>query len=206
MQASLKDDGVLLSWKPSVSSSEYPISDYVIQYRTGLVKLFRTYKDPVSSDPSILLKNLVPEKAYYFRIAAKNKKGTLSRYSSTVKIVLPKKTENNAAVPSAPQNISAIGGNAQATISFTTPTSSGKTPIQYYTITSSPEGKTVKHTPTSTGTTSFSVQLSGLTNGTTYTFTVTATNQQGTSKSSAASNSVLVQAPTSGGGGGGGGG
>ena len=107
MQATLRDDGVLLSWKPSTSSVEYPVSDYVVQYRTGIIRIFRTYKDPVSSEPSIFLKNLVPNKAYYFRIAAKNKKGTLSRYSSVVKITLPKK-QIVAGVPTSPLDLVAV--------------------------------------------------------------------------------------------------
>jgi len=67
--------------------------------------------------------------------------------------------------------------------------SSGGKPISLYTVTSSPGGLTA----TTNGT---FATVTGLTNGTAYTFTVTATNSVGTSSASAASNSVTPYAPT----------
>ena len=81
-------------------------------------------------------------------------------------------------VPIAPTNVSAVAGNAQATVSFTA--SSGATS---YTVTSSPGNKTA------TGASS-PIIVTGLTNSTSYTFTVTATNTAGTSSASSASSSI----------------
>ena len=89
----------------------------------------------------------------------------------------------NAVVSGAPTIGTATGGNAQASISFTAPVNTGGTSITGYTVTSSPGSFT------GTGTAS-PITVSGLTNGTAYTFTVTATNSAGTSVASAASNSV----------------
>ncbi|NBV25694.1 MAG: fibronectin type III domain-containing protein, partial [Proteobacteria bacterium] len=86
----------------------------------------------------------------------------------------------NYTVPSTPTNVTAVAGNAQATVSFTAPASNGGTAITGYTITSNPGNKTV-----TTATTSGIV--TGLTNGTAYTFTVTATNATGNSNPSNAS-------------------
>ncbi len=88
-----------------------------------------------------------------------------------------------AVVPGAPTIGTAIAGNAQATVSFTAPVSSGGAAITSYTVTSSPGGFT------GTGAAS-PITVTGLTNGTAYTFTVTATNSAGTGSASAASNSV----------------
>jgi hypothetical protein len=95
---------------------------------------------------------------------------------------------NDPIVPGAPTIGTATAGNASASVSFTAPTPNGGSAITGYTVTSSPGGKT------GTGTSS-PITVSGLTNGTAYTFTVTATNAIGTGAASGASNSVTPVAP-----------
>lgn len=90
-------------------------------------------------------------------------------------------------VPAAPGTPTASAGNAQATVSWTAPANGGKA-ITGYTVTSSPGSITASTTGTS-------VTVTGLTNGTPYTFTVTATNANGTSTASSASNSVTPVVP-----------
>jgi uncharacterized repeat protein (TIGR02543 family) len=88
-----------------------------------------------------------------------------------------------ATPPSAPTEVSAIGGDQKATVSWTAPSSGGST-ISGYTVTASPGGATC----TTTGATT--CEVTGLTNGTPYTFSVTATNAVGTSTPSAATQAV----------------
>jgi len=86
--------------------------------------------------------------------------------------------------PEAPTIGTATAGDTSATVTYTAPTWSGKTSGSVtYTATSSPGGYT--------GTGSSPITVSGLSNGTSYTFTVTATTSYGvTGPASAASNSV----------------
>ena len=86
----------------------------------------------------------------------------------------------------APTSVSAIAGNEEATVSFTAPSSNGGSEITSYTATSSPGGLTATVNQSGSG----DITVTGLTNDTSYTFTVTATNAIGTSVASAASNPV----------------
>lgn len=90
-----------------------------------------------------------------------------------------------AALPGAPTNVTAAAGRRSATVQWTPPTSDGGCAITAYTATSSPGGKTATVSGTATTAT-----VTGLTNGVTYTFTVTATNCVGTGPSSVPSNPV----------------
>jgi MYXO-CTERM domain-containing protein len=90
---------------------------------------------------------------------------------------------NDIAPPDPPTGVTATAGIGVATVNFTAPVNNGGAAITGYTVTSSPGGITA------TGTAS-PITVTGLTIGTAYTFTVTATNSAGTGVASAASNSV----------------
>jgi hypothetical protein len=112
----------------------------------------------------------------------------------------PPETKTPTAVPNAPTIIAATTGfgrptagkNAEATVSFKLPSNS-QGQIKSYSATSDPGNITA------TGSGS-PITVPDLTNGTTYTFTVTATNKMGTSPPSDATNSItpatVPNAPT----------
>jgi len=95
----------------------------------------------------------------------------------------------NCAAPGAPTKVTATAGNAKVTVSFKIPTSNVGCPINSYTVTSSPGGRTA------TGAGS-PITVTGLTNGTPYTFTVKATNAVGTGPPSKKSNQVTPSSIT----------
>ncbi len=88
-----------------------------------------------------------------------------------------------ATAAGAPTGVVVTAGVASASVAFVAPTSNGGSSITGYTVTSSPGSFTAM------GTTS-PINVTGLTNGTAYTFTVVATNAIGNSVASAASSAV----------------
>jgi hypothetical protein len=94
--------------------------------------------------------------------------------------------------PGAPVNVTAIAATGQATVSWAAPASSGTTPITGYTVRAQDTTKTCAWT---TG--ALSCVMTGLTNGTAYTFTVRAANSFGLGAASAPSVAVTPSGPPS---------
>jgi len=87
--------------------------------------------------------------------------------------------------PGAPTGVVATVGNTSVSVAFVAPTNNGGRAITGYTVTTNPATSPV------TGTTS-PINVTGLTNGAAYTFTVIATNEVGNSVSSSASTAVTA--------------
>ncbi len=94
--------------------------------------------------------------------------------------------------PGAPTGVTGTAGNASANLSWTAPASNGGSAITSYRITPYIGG--TAQTPVVTPTAATSFNVTGLTNGTTYTFTVAATNSAGTGPDSAPSPPITPRA------------
>ncbi|HVA04991.1 MAG TPA: fibronectin type III domain-containing protein [Acidimicrobiales bacterium] len=113
--------------------------------------------------------------AYTFVVAAANSAGTGSGS-------IPSSPVTPAGLPGVPTQVTAKAGDTQASVSWVAAASNGSA-ITSYIVTTSPGGST-------TSCSASPCTVSGLTDGTAYTFTVTAINGVGTGPASSASDAV----------------
>jgi Domain of unknown function (DUF4082)/Fibronectin type III domain len=172
-----------VSWT-APSNGGSPITSYTVTPFVG-----STAQTPVvvtGSPPatSATVTGLTNGTAYTFTVTATNAIGT-GQASAPSNAVTP----SPPAAPGAPTGVTATAGNGSAAVTWTAPGNGGSA-ITRYTITPYVAG--VPQTPTTvTGSPpATSATVTGLTNGTSYTFTVSATNAIGTGPASAASNAV----------------
>jgi len=134
---------------------------------------------------NITITGLTNGTSYTFRVTGANSRGTGQPGTSNA--------ATPVAVPGAPTGVSAIAGNASAVVRWTAPADVGGGPLTGYSIVplvgSSPQP--AQPAPAS----ATSLQVTGLTNGTTYAFTVAASNDAGTGPPSSPSNRVVPLAP-----------
>ena len=143
-----------------------------------------------SGSGTITISGLTSGQTYTFSVAAYNifGSGLNSIASNNVTMV------SVPGAPTAPTITSTVFTSSNAVnVTFSAPSYTGGAIITSYTATSSPGGLTGTLNQSGGGT----VSVGGLTKGTTYVFTITATNSFGTSDPSANSNSMTFVDPTS---------
>jgi N,N-dimethylformamidase beta subunit-like protein/uncharacterized protein DUF4082/fibronectin type III domain protein/Big-like domain-containing protein len=174
-----------VSW--SAPSSGGAPSSYVV---TPFVGTNPQTPTTVSGSPPATTKTiggLTPGTDYTFTVRATNATaaGPDSSPSNTV-------TPTTAATPGAPTAVTAAARNAGALVSWTAPADNGGSTIINYRVT--PFIGTVEQTPTTVAGTATSTTIGSLTNGTSYTFTVTAINASGPGPGSVPSGAAVPRA------------
>ena len=167
-----------VTWTAPASDGGSPISDYaVMPYIDATAHPTVTVG---SGATSLNVTGLTNGTAYTFRVVAINAVGP-GPASDPSNAVTP------ATVPGAPTGVSATAGNLSAQVTWTAPASNGS-PLTGYTVT--PYDGTTALTPRTAGSGATSLNVTGLTNGTAYTFRVVAINAVGPGPASDPSNAV----------------
>jgi LPXTG-motif cell wall-anchored protein len=155
------DQQVTVSWVAPASDGGSAITGYTV---TGSPSGSCT-----TSMTSCVITGLTNGTAYTFTVVATNTIGNgpvSAGATATPTASVPPTTP-----PGAPRDVTADPGDQQVTVSWVAPASDGGSAITGYTVTGSPSG--------SCTTSMTSCVITGLTNGTAYTFTVVATNTIG---------------------------
>jgi len=168
-----------VSWRAPTDTGGTALTGYLVTLTRIDTGVSATQQVPAART-TLQLTNLGPGVAYSVSVAATNAAGTSNSTSAvTATPGLP------TAAPGEVRKVSAKAGYSSAVITWTAPASNGGSPVMSYTVTSAPDAKQcTASAPAVTCT------ITGLTNGTAYTFTAVAANTVGTSPVSAPSNSV----------------
>jgi hypothetical protein len=173
-----------VSWTPPAEGG--PVSSYVVTPHVGAEVLPATTVSGSPPASTATIKGLTVGTAYTFTVQAVNVngRGPVSAESNAV-------TPTGVSVPEAPTEVRASAATAQALVSWSEPASNGGSPITGYTVTPYLEG--AAQTPVEVSASASSTIVKGLTNGKSYTFTVTAANASGSGPPSTASAAVTPQ-------------
>jgi fibronectin type 3 domain-containing protein len=167
LAAAAGDFEVTLTWSPPADTGGLPITNYVI-FR-GLVSGGETFLIQIDSQLIYVDSGLTNGVTYYYKVAGLNAVGQGS--NSTEANATP------AAIPGAPQDLTAVAGDRQVTLTWSPPVDNGGLPITNYVI----------YRGIVSGGETLLIQIddwltyadSGLTNGVTYYYRIAALNSVG---------------------------
>ncbi|WP_157264669.1 Ig-like domain-containing protein [Paenibacillus oryzisoli] len=165
---------VTLSWNTVLDSTKYHIYMATDADLTNIVEVATV------TAATYNVQDLINGNTYYFVVKSENL-GGLSAASNQI-------SATPSTIPGAPFDVTAVAGNGQAVVTFTAPADNGGSPITGYEVTASPGNIVIAFGASP-------ITLTGLTNETSYTFTVKAINGAGKSAASVESNAVIPRAP-----------
>ena len=170
-------------WTAPVNNGGSAITGYSVRVINAAGTQVGALRPAAANANTLVVTGLTNGQAYRFSVAATNAVGT-SAFSALSAAVTP------ATVPGAPTGVSAVRGNASATVRWTAPASNGGSAITGYSV------RVVNAAGTQVGAlrpaaaAARSLVVTGLTNGQAYRFSVRATNAVGTGAASALSTAV----------------
>lgn len=167
VSATPSDGAALVSWLPPQSTGGSAITSYTVTASPG----GQTCSEPVRTPEvdSCTVEGLTDGATVTFSVTASNSFGASAPSSSSPSILV-------GAPPSPPTHVSATGLDQGMSVSWNAPVAPGGTPVSSYTATATPGGATCTALAPN-----LSCSLLHLTVGTTYSVSVTATNQNGVS-------------------------
>lgn len=166
-------------WDPPASDGGDTVTTYVATASPGGASC-------TAATTTCTVSGLTAGTPYTIRVRAINAKGTSSE-SIDSNAVVPLALPPSPRAPGQPTNVAAAAGDAEASVTWLAPSSTGSFPISTYQVESTPGGRTCI-------TTERTCEITGLTNGTDYTFAVRALNGSGWSNWSEPSNTVTPRA------------
>ena len=173
------DGRIDATWQPPTNDGGLGIGGYTIGWvsSTGATGTIQT------TETSHTLQNLLNGAIYTITVTATNEAGTSAASAPA--------TGTPGAAPSAPGTLTVDRGDGRIDVTWQPPDNNGGMAVQAYTLTwVASDGSTGSIDTTLTNHT-----IEGLTNGTTYTVTVTATNEIGTSATSAPATGTPAHIP-----------
>jgi titin len=179
---------VSLSWTAPTSTGGSSISAYVVERSADGGATWSTVSSSVATTTYVVT-GLTNAVSYSFRVSAVNASG--AGIASLPATAVP------FGVPGQPTSLQTIASNSQVVLLWTAPVSDGGSSITGYRIESSANGGTSwTDVAVDTGSASTVYVATGLTNGTPYTFRVSARNTSGVGSASATSSATPAGTPT----------
>jgi uncharacterized repeat protein (TIGR02543 family) len=170
-----------INWTAPTSDGGSPITDYVIEFRVTGSATWTTFTDGTSTATSATVTGLTAGSAYEFRVSAKNLIGdSLPSFTSPVV----------EALPMTPVITSVTGASEKVTVTWNASSHLGSGTLTDYEVTAyDAEGNAAGSCNPASG--QLTCAVTGLVNGSSYTFKVAAITTVGSSAQSSASNVVV---------------
>jgi hypothetical protein len=160
-----------VSW--TAPSSGGPVTQYTVTPYIGATAQPATTVTGTPPVTTASVTGLTGGQAYTFKVTASNPNGSGAASAASSPV-----TPSTPVPPGTPQNVMAAAANGSALVRWSAPSSAGDFPITGYTVT--PYAGSTAGTPVQAGASVTSATVNGLTNGTAYTFRVTASSSAGT--------------------------
>ena len=193
LNVSVASTNASLSWSAPSSAGDAAITDYSIQYSTDGTN-WKTFAHTASTATSATIPGLINGISYYFRVAGVNAWGT-GAYETFASSLAP------GSLPGAPTSLAGSSRDGSVALTWIAPSSNGGSPIRDYKIEYSSNSGNTWEIFSRASSSATSETVTGLTNGTSYIFRVSAKNDPGTGTVSTSSSAVTPKttpdAPTS---------
>lgn len=193
LNVSVASTNASLSWSAPSSQGDAAITDYSIQYSTDGTH-WSSFAHTASTLTSATITGLTNGTSYQFRVAAINAWGT-GAYETYANSLAP------GSLPGSPTSLAGSYRDASVALTWSAPSSNGGSPIRDYKVEYSSNNGSTWDIFSRASSSATSETVTGLSNGTSYIFRVSAINDPGTGTASTSTGAITPKtspsAPTS---------